>query len=512
MNRDQKVSVTLEAESTPQPLDLDVRDDTPFRIAILADLGGGGGRPYRPRPVLIDRDEYDAVLRRIAPTISLGLEHEGEPVVVRVRDVDEFHPDHLRATLPVFETLRELRSRLDDPRTFEAAARELLGEEPAEAGSAGEVGAGEPAAGAPGPRSGSLLDMVVDAVEGPPPSGTPTARRTAPRDDLHEYIRSVVAPHIVPGEDVRKAPLTERVDAAVGPLMRRILHDPAFRSVEAAWRALFLLVRAIETGPELKLYVIDTSRTDLESDLAPSRELEKTELYRVLVEEAAGTAGSEPWSLLIGDYTFGPSAADVQLLGRIAELAQRAGAPFIAGGDPALAGCSGFEETPDPADWQAVEYPEWNSFRRSAGARSLGLALPRFVLRLPYGEDGDECDTFAFEELDEAGTHEQYLWGNPAFACAVMLAESFAHAGWGMRPGMHQDLNGLPLHITRRDGEAFAKPCAESLMTDRAAARLMQLGLMPLASMKERDSVRLVRFQSVADPPAALAGRWRAAG
>jgi type VI secretion system protein ImpC len=91
----------------------------------------------------------------------------------------------------------------------------------------------------------------------------------------------------------------------------------------------------------------------------------------------------------------------------------------------------------------------------------------------------------------------------------MMIAESFAESGWSMRPGTHQDLGGLPVHVYREHHEAVAKPCAESLMTERAAARLIEHGLMPLASIKDADRVRLVRFLSVASPECALSGRWQ---
>jgi type VI secretion system protein ImpC len=38
---------------------------------------------------------------------------------------------------------------------------------------------------------------------------------------------------------------------------------------------------------------------------------------------------------------------------------------------------------------------------------------------------------------------------------------------------------------------------------------LINEGLMPLLSVKGRDAVRLPRFQSIAEPAAPLAGRWR---
>jgi type VI secretion system protein ImpC len=77
-----------------------------------------------------------------------------------------------------------------------------------------------------------------------------------------------------------------------------------------------------------------------------------------------------------------------------------------------------------------------------------------------------------------------------------------------MRAGTHLDLDGLPLHLVRAGGAVEAQPCAESLMSERAAARILACGPMPLASMKGSDAVRLVRFQSVAQPAAPLAGPW----
>jgi type VI secretion system protein ImpC len=145
---------------------------------------------------------------------------------------------------------------------------------------------------------------------------------------------------------------------------------------------------------------------------------------------------------------------------------------------------------------------------RRLAARYLGLALPRFLLRLPYGPGGETADAIDFAEVGEAPSHEDYLWGSPAIACALLLAESFGDSGWGLRPGERLDIEDLPLHVVRAGGEPTAQPCAETLLTERAALRILESGLMPLASLKGRDAVRLVRFQSIAEPAAPLAGRW----
>jgi len=149
--------------------------------------------------------------------------------------------------------------------------------------------------------------------------------------------------------------------------------------------------------------------------------------------------------------------------------------------------------------------------RRSSEAAWIGLLLPRFLLRLPYGKNTVPLENFSFEEMPEAPVHQQYLWGNPAFACAYLLAQTFAESGWEMRPGTHAELRGLPLHVYEADGEPQVQPCAEVLMSDADAEWLLDQGMMPLVSVKNEDAVRLLRFQSIAHPPAPLAGGWYAA-
>jgi type VI secretion system protein ImpC len=201
-------------------------------------------------------------------------------------------------------------------------------------------------------------------------------------------------------------------------------------------------------------------------------------------------AGDDQWGLLAGLYYFGP--ADEDPLKEMSFVARIAGAPLIAGLAPDVVGLT----------------EAFGELRRSVCARWIGLAMPRFLLRLPYGKNGSETESFAFEEMSPDPEHERYLWGHPAIACAYLLGEAFTRFGWHMRPGAVQEIDGLPAHTYRKDGETQLKPCAEVLLTEDAAETLLHRGFMPLASIKGTDRVRLVRFQSVADPPAPLAGRW----
>jgi type VI secretion system protein ImpC len=297
-------------------------------------------------------------------------------------------------------------------------------------------------------------------------------------------VDQVVAPHLVPKPDPAEAEARAAGEEAASIEMRAILHHPAFQAIEAAWQGVFFLVRRLETGPLLQVHLIDVSKAELAADLLPAQDLRETQLWQLLVEQ---TMGDQSWSLLVGNYEFDSSLDDVDLLARIAMAARAAGAPFLAAANPAVAGSC------------------WERLRRMPEAQWVGLALPRFLLRLPYGAGGSAIERFAFEERPE---HEDFLWGNPAFACACLIGQAFTRSGWSMRPGEVREVPGLPAYVFKQDGEPVMKPCAETLMTERAASDILGRGPMPLASLKGRDAAILVRFQSIADPPAPLAGRW----
>ncbi len=151
----------------------------------------------------------------------------------------------------------------------------------------------------------------------------------------------------------------------------------------------------------------------------------------------------------------------------------------------------------------------WQELRNSPEAASIGLLIPRLLLRLPYGKDTEPIDRFDFEELSSGINHEQYLWGNPAIVCACLLAAAFRTSGWSLTGELQQELTGLPMHVYKSNGETRITPCAETFLTERAMEILIGKGLVPMLSIKGRDAVRIARFQSIAEPSAPLAGRWQ---
>jgi type VI secretion system protein ImpC len=454
-----KVSVGIEVGESAQPI-LSVPDsDTPFRILILGDFSGAS-RARAPiaqrRPIPVDCDNLDETIASLAPAVELPQR------TLDFGALDDFHPDRIYQRDAVIRKLAGLR------------------EQPAPA-------APIPAPAAPPVSGRSLLESMMAAED-----DVPAARVIEAPDAMAEFVKRAVAPHLEPRQDPRQLDWAARADAAVGEQMRAILHHPQFQALEAAWRAVAMLIDRLQPDADLRLYLFDATLEELVAAASPepSEVGQDSSCQPGALEKCFGNSQA-PWSLLVGNYAFSRSAADAARLRWLGELAASLGAPFLG-------------EAMPPADPPDEEYQK---LVRSAEARWIGLALPRFLLRLPYGQDTSPTGEFAFEEMPQS-VHEDYLWGNPAFFCACVLGLAFRAEGWEMHPARHREIGNLPLHIYREDGASVAKPCAEILLTDTDAEFILDHGFMPLASMKDRDSVLLVRLQSIAGPPAPLFGRW----
>lgn len=502
----------IELTSTPgrQPSAAPPRPepDTPFKILVLGNFSGRSGHaPNQPRktfkPVPIDLDNQDEVLAKLDVRLELPQGGSGDPPVsIRFQRLDDFHPDQLVRQIPWFGQVHDLRTQLKHPKTFASAAAQLAHwiTVPATGDPAPAHTSTAPAA--PSPAPAESTDNMLERLLGKPSSG-PTPPPPAPRVDISQLIKNAVQSSIVPGADPRQAELIAAVDAALSSRLNAILHHPQFQALEAAWRAVDLLIKTIELDETISLHLVDASKEDLMQDFTAAGDLRGSWFYQGVVNPSIHLAGSQPWALWVGDYTFGLGAEDASLLAGLGKLAQSAGAPMLAGFEPSALDL--WNQPNPPAD---ALIKHWNALRQLPESAYLGLALPRVLLRLPYGKHTDAIDYFPFEEMPARPEAAKYLWGNPAFICACLVGQSFNQSGWELGEGLLCELGGLPMHIYKEDGESAMTPCAEVWLNDLNSEGLLEQGLMPVQSILRRDAVRVPRLQSIRNPLAGLAARW----
>jgi type VI secretion system protein ImpC len=312
-----------------------------------------------------------------------------------------------------------------------------------------------------------------------------------------DAVRTIEA--LIAGIDKK---LTDQVNA--------VLHHADFQTLEGAWRGLHYLVNNTETDEMLKIRVMNISKKDLHNTLKKFKGTawDQSPIFKKIYEQEYGTFGGEPFGCIVGDYHFDHSPPDVELLGEIAKISAAAHTPFIAGASPRVMQMESWQELANPRDltkiFQTPEYAPWKSLRESEDSRYIGLAMPRFLARYPYGAKTDPVDEFDFEE-DTTGTdHSKYCWANSAYAMGTNITRAFKYFGWCSRiRGVESGgaVEGLPVHTFPTDDGGVDMKCpTEIAITDRREAELAKNGFMPLLHKKNTDFAAFIGAQSLQKP------------
>jgi type VI secretion system protein ImpC len=342
------------------------------------------------------------------------------------------------------------------------------------------------------PKSDRAREAVESAVQ--TLAQQALANTTLVSDDALKSIEAMIA--------ALDRKLTEQVNL--------ILHHEDFQSLESAWRGLSHLVNNTETDEMLKIRVFNISKKELGRTLKKFRGTawDQSPIFKKVYEEEYGQFGGEPFGLLVGDYFFDHSPMDVQLLGDIAQVAAGAHAPFLTGAAPSVMQLENWNELANPRDLTKIfstpEYAAWRSLRESEDARYLGLAMPRFLARLPYGAATEPVEEFAFEEDTSAPEGAAYTWCNACYAMATNITRAFKLYGWttqirGIESG--GAVEGLPTHTFPSEDGGVAMQCpTEIAISDRREAELAKSGFMPLIHKKNSDFAAFIGAQSLQKP------------
>ena len=300
------------------------------------------------------------------------------------------------------------------------------------------------------------------------------------------------------------------IDKKLSEQVNAILHHAEFQQLESAWRGLHYLVNNTETDEQLKIRVMSISKNDLGKTLKRYKGTawDQSPIFKRVYEEEFGQFGGEPFGCIVGDYYFDHSPPDVELLGEIAKVSAAAHSPFIAAANPSLMQMGSWQELANPRDLTKIfstpEYAAWKSLRESDDARYIGLAMPRFLARLPYGAKTNPVEEFNFEEETGGGEHAKYTWANSAYAMATNINRSFKTYGWCTRiRGVEAGgaVEGLPAHTFPTDEGGVAMKCpTEIAISDRREAELAKNGFMPLVHRKNSDFAAFIGAQSLLKP------------
>jgi len=360
------------------------------------------------------------------------------------------------------------------------------------------------AQGAQSAQQGSLLDEILAET------------KMKPGDEAYAIAKKGISAFMA--EMLAPARATEKieraaVDAMIGELDKRlsaqvneIMHHPEVQKLESAWRSLRFVVDKVNFRENIRMEFLSLDKESLLADLEDSPDLTKSGFYRVVYSNEYGVFGGKPFGVMNLNYDFGPGPQDVDLLRKVASVASMSHVPVLANGSPEFFGDTSFRNLPNLKDLKSMfegpQYARWHGFRESEDARYVGLCMPRFLLRVPYGEKTIPVKSFNFSE-DVIDHHDRYLWGYASNALLTRIADSFANYRWApniIGPQSGGTIENMPLHQYEAMGEIQTKVPTEILLTERREFELSEEGFVSLVYRKDADNACFFSANSVQKP------------
>lgn len=344
----------------------------------------------------------------------------------------------------------------------------------------------------------------------------PASRKTVRANEVERAL-GTIAEWVLKNEKLRSGNVLKTVqaimsgtDKMLSEQINSIMHHEDFQQLESTWRGLHYLVNNTKTDETLKIRVLNMPKKELIKTIEDYEGVTWTEspLFKKIHDEGYGTFGGEPYACLIGDYYFEHSPQDVTVLNGMAQIAAAAHAPFISGTSATLMNMESWQELNKKNKlsqiFETADYAPWRSLRDSEDSRYLGLTMPRFLARLPYGAKTKPVSEFAFEEDTDGSDHSKYLWSNAAYAMGTNINRAFSRYGWcaairGVENG--GIVEGLPCHTFPTDDGGVDMKCpTEITFTESREVELAKNGLMSLSHRKNTDYATFFGASSLQRP------------
>jgi len=282
------------------------------------------------------------------------------------------------------------------------------------------------------------------------------------------------------------------IDELVNVQLNEILHHPELQKVEAAWTSIQDLVRHTNFKANITLSLLDISADEAYEDLElNSADIGGAELFKKLYVAEYDQYGGKPYGGVVGLYEFSNTPKDLLWLKTMGKICTAAHAPFIGTVGPQFFGCQSMREVAQLRDIEGMldtpRYSGWSTLREAEEAAYIGLTMPKFIVRAPYGPDTNPADEINFVERVRGDDDSNFLWASSAMLFARNLVKSFETSGWCQSirgPKGGGLIGGLPTHSYNVRGETELKLPVEIAMPDFRELELANAGFIPQSIKK----------------------------
>ncbi|QDU61520.1 hypothetical protein Pan216_23810 [Planctomycetes bacterium Pan216] len=356
-------------------------------------------------------------------------------------------------------------------------------------------------------EEGGLLSQILEA--------TPERQRDGLDLALEAFVSGLDTEDVIDRTAADR--VIARIEKKLEAQLNAVLHNDEFKRLEAAWGSLDQMVQRVDflSADRVVVEILNVSKDEMLTDFQEHpADMIRTGLYDKVYTQAYDRPGANPYGIMISNFEFENTAEDIQLLSDIGNVARASHCPFIGS---ISAGFFGFDSLEDFTKkhfddlrnlLDGPEFIAFKNFRQTEAARYVGLTIPRFLLRHPYGENNKVKGFANFEEtIDAENEHEKFAWGNAAFAFGAVSARSFTKFGWmddvcGKRSG--GKFESLPIHTYEVGGQSLYKVPTEAWITETNEKNWSDLGFIPLVSYENQDFAVFFSSQSMRQPDTEL--------
>src|SRR5262249_27917030 len=197
-----------------------------------------------------------------------------------------------------------------------------------------------------------LLDQIVEEGR----LGKDASAKERGKNLVKEFVAQVLEGSMTGTRDA-EAMITARIaqiDHLLSIQLNEILHHPSFQKLEASWRGLRYMMDQSETSDKLKIKVLNVTKKELLRDLQRAPEFDQSALFKKVYEEEYGVFGGAPFGALVGDYEFGRTGEDIELLEKVSQVAAAAHAPFLTASSPDMLNMDSFTNIDGPRDMAKI--------------------------------------------------------------------------------------------------------------------------------------------------------------
>ncbi|MBU2548106.1 MAG: type VI secretion system contractile sheath large subunit [Proteobacteria bacterium] len=416
----------------------------PFTILALSPLAPLPESGYTPRVTTVDLATVDETLEAMGPRLYLPVPKALCPdgaLTIEIKSIKDFRPDRIIANNEYLRRLSEAGRFVDQAQSDGLSGTDL----------AARLKSGWP-------------DLPLDLA------AAATAKPAQPSKAAVDDILAMVA---MPDSGGRASTpgasrsIRGQIDSLLSGLLEHVLSDETFRTCEASWRGVEVLLRQgpVKEGGVVRLKIVPVNQAVLSETLD-----------RLTADLLADLP-----NLVLIDLPFDASAVSTDLLEKVAGFAETLLVPTACWVTARLFHIESWAELKKVAylkhHLEDAAYAKWRKIAQLPGANWLTVTCNRFMCRAPYGPD-NRPKTVSLEE-------QTPLWVSPVWALGALAAQSTVTFGWPSRFTDYANVALRDLPLGRAGGEGPS--AAEMLVPEDRLVEFLDAGLTPLLGPLRKD-------------------------